>query len=110
MVRQHHDLLIDPKHLTQRLEDGHHDHGLAGAGGDEEVEQSDKGVNDEQGDHRALALQQAGHGVDDGVGDVALGKQDGHRPAQADYHGGRHHAGHALAELGAGLGNAHAPQ
>lgn len=63
--------------------------GLAGAGGDREVEQSDKGVNDEQGDHRALALQQAGHGVDDGVGDVALGKQDGHRPAQADYHGGR---------------------
>ena len=39
---------------------------------------------------------------------LPLGKQDGHRPAQADYHGGRHHAGHALAELGAGLGNAHA--
>lgn len=59
-------------------------------------------------DHRALALQQAGYGMDDGVGDVALGEKDGHRPAQADYHGGRHHAGHALAELGAGLGNAHA--
>ena len=105
LVGQHHNLLVDAQDLAHGLENGHQDHSLAGAGAHEEVEGGDKHIDYQQGNDRALAVQHVGHGVDDGVGDVALGEDHGHGAAQADDHGGSHHAGHALAKLDAGLGD-----
>ena len=55
LVGKNHNLLVDTQHLAQGAEDGHHHDCLAGTGDHEEVQGRDEDVDDEQGDHGALA-------------------------------------------------------